>query len=78
MVVAWFITLPSAGAVGAVMWFIGHWIGGVAGPLVVFAILVGLSTFIYLRSRYQPVRADNVNDEWDGAPAWNARMEKVS
>jgi len=60
------------------MWFIGHWLGGVAGPLVVFAILVGLSTFIYLRTRYQPVRADNVNDEWDGAPAWNARMEKVS
>jgi PiT family inorganic phosphate transporter len=78
MAVAWCITMPAAAAVGAVMWFIGNSIGGAAGPLVVFAILVGLSTFIYLRSRLQPVSAGNVNEEWDGAPKWNARTEKVS
>lgn len=78
MVLAWLITLPSAAAVGAVMWFIGNAVGGVAGPLVVFAILVALSTFMYLRSRRQPVNAANVNDEWEGTPTPNARMEEVS
>ena len=81
MVLAWCITLPSAAAVGALMWFIGHTIGGVAGPLVIFGILLGLSTVMYLRSRKQPVHAGNVNDEWDGAPAPAQRapqLEKVS
>jgi PiT family inorganic phosphate transporter len=78
MVAAWVITLPSAGVVGAVMWFIGNAIGGVAGPLVVFAILVGFSTFMYLRSRRQPITAANVNDDWEGTPTLTARMEEVS
>lgn len=69
MVAAWLITLPSAGLVGAVTWFIGHTIGGLAGPLVVFAILLGLSSYLYARSRRQPVDHRNVNDEWDGAPS---------
>ena len=30
MVMAWCTTLPAAAAVGALMWFIGHTIGGVA------------------------------------------------
>ena len=80
MIMAWFITLPMAGAVGALMWFIGNAIGGVAGPLVVCAILVALSVFMYLRSRRQPVHAGNVNDQWDGAatPAQIPELEKVS
>ena len=71
MVAAWLITLPAAAVVGAVMWYIGHLIGGVAGPIVVFVILAGLATFMYLRAQRQPVNANNVNDEWDGhvAPA---------
>lgn len=67
MVLAWMITLPAAGLVGAVMWFIGDLIGGLAGPVVVFALLVALSGYMYVRSRRQPVDANNVNDEWDGA-----------
>ena len=35
------------------------------GPIVVVAILLGVSGFIYLRSRLQPISADNVNDEWE-------------
>ncbi len=65
----------------AVMWCIGHLIGGVAGPIAVFLILAVLATFRYLRSRLQPINADNVNDEWEGglAPAVkNADLEKVS
>jgi PiT family inorganic phosphate transporter len=68
MVLAWLITLPAAGVVGAVMWAIGHGLGSLAGPLVVFAILVAFSGSMYLRSRRQPVHAGNVNDEWESAP----------
>jgi PiT family inorganic phosphate transporter len=69
MVVAWVITLPSAGIVGAVMWRIGDMLGGYAGPIVVFGLLIAISTFMYLRSRLQAVDADNVNDDWQGVPS---------
>jgi inorganic phosphate transporter, PiT family len=70
MVAAWLITLPAAAVVGAIMWYIGHLVGGgVAGAIVVFVILVAFAVFMYLRSRINPVDHNNVNDEWDGAPA---------
>ncbi|WP_280403265.1 inorganic phosphate transporter [Nocardia brasiliensis] len=65
MVVAWLLTLPLAGVAGALCWAIAHFIGGLPGVLVVFAILLGLSTLIYLRSRRDPVDTTNVN-EWPG------------
>ncbi len=66
MAAAWLITLPAAALVGAVMWFVAHSIGGAAGAVVVFAILVVASVGMWLRSRLQPVGAHNVNDEWSG------------
>ncbi|MEV6846880.1 inorganic phosphate transporter [Actinoplanes sp. NPDC051411] len=70
MVAAWLITLPAAAVVGAIMWYIGHLVGGgVAGAIVVFVILVAFAVFMYIRSRINPVDHNNVNDEWDGAPA---------
>lgn len=63
MAVAWLLTLPAAGVVGAACWLIGHTIGGLLGAGVVFAILVALSAFMYLRSRRDPVGTHNVN-EW--------------
>ncbi|MET7770691.1 inorganic phosphate transporter [Nocardia sp. NPDC005366] len=63
MAVAWLLTLPLAGFAGAICWAIAHMIGGLAGVLVVFAILVGLSALMYLRSRRSPVDTTNVN-EW--------------
>jgi PiT family inorganic phosphate transporter len=68
MVAAWLITLPAAGLVGALMWWIGHLIGGVAGAVAVFVILLLAAGFMYLRSRRRPVDHTNVNDEWDAAP----------
>ncbi|MFI1990710.1 anion permease [Actinoplanes sp. NPDC020271] len=65
MVAAWLITLPAAGIVGAVMWWIGDLVGGLGGALVVFAILVALAVYMYLRSRREPIDHNNVNDEWD-------------
>jgi len=77
MVTAWVITLPAAGLVGAVMWYIGHLLGGLAGPVVVVLILMALSTFMWVRSRRQPINAGNVNDEWQPT-VQAAEMERVS
>jgi inorganic phosphate transporter, PiT family len=74
MIAAWLITLPAAAVVGAVMWWIGHLFGGLAGGLVVFAILLVAAGFMYLRSRRTPVDHNNVNDEWDAAPAEEERV----
>ncbi|WP_159841427.1 inorganic phosphate transporter [Nocardia sp. CY41] len=65
MVVAWLLTLPLAAVAGAICWAIAHLIGGLAGVLVVFGILIGLSALMYLRSRRDPVHTGNVN-EWPG------------
>ncbi len=77
MVAAWMITLPAAAVVGAVMWFIGHLVGGLAGAIVVFLILVAFAVYMFVRSRSQPVHAGNVNDEWE-APATTKRLEPVA
>ncbi|MEU4340237.1 inorganic phosphate transporter [Nocardia sp. NPDC023852] len=65
MVVAWLLTLPLAGVAGAICWAVAHFVGGLAGVLVVFGILIALSTVMYLRSRRNPVHTGNVN-EWPG------------
>ena len=54
MVLAWLITFPMAAVGGR-----GHVVdrqprGGLAGAIVVFAILVGLSALMYVRSRRAP------------------------
>ncbi len=64
MLMAWGITLPAAGAMGALTWLIGHLVGGLLGPIVIFLILVALSAWMYVHSRRQPVDHNNVNDEW--------------
>ena len=64
MVLAWLITLPSAGVAGAVTWFIGHSVGGLRGALLVFAILLVLSGVMYVYSRRNHVDHKNVNDDW--------------
>ncbi|RMB59853.1 inorganic phosphate transporter [Tessaracoccus antarcticus] len=64
MLLAWGITLPAAGLVGALMWLIGHTLGGLFGTLVVFSLLVALATLMYRHSRKNPVDSKNVNDDW--------------
>lgn len=66
MAVAWLFTLPLAGLVGALCWWIADLVGGLGGVLVVFAILVALSAYMYLRSRRNPIDTSNVNAEWEG------------
>jgi PiT family inorganic phosphate transporter len=68
MVAAWLITLPSAAIVGALMWWISHLVGGLAGAVAIFLLLCAAAAGMWLRSRRDPVGWNNVNDEWpDGA-----------
>ena len=62
MAVAWTLTLPMAGLVGAICWALANLIGGLPGVLVVFAILLALAALMYARSRRDPVDRTNVND----------------
>ncbi len=68
MVVAWCLTMPAAGITGAVMWWVGHVVGGAAGAVVITGLLIGGSAFMWLRSRRAPVNPENVNDEWKDTP----------
>ena len=68
MVVAWLITMPAAGLVGAATWAIGNAIGGVAGPLVMVGLLGVFSVFMWARSRRAPINSTNVNDAWEPEP----------
>ena len=82
MVVAWFVTLPAAALVGAVMYGIARVLsplaGGWLGPLVVFALLLAIAAYMVARSRRTRVSAHNVNDDWgpgigpDPAPTTSA------
>ncbi|PKW27561.1 inorganic phosphate transporter [Phycicoccus duodecadis] len=65
MVVAWAMTFPIAAGMGALMWWIGHTLGGVPGALLVFVILCAASFWMYRRSRVGHVGAHNVTDDWD-------------
>ncbi|BBZ37370.1 inorganic phosphate transporter [Mycobacterium conspicuum] len=67
MVTAWLITLPSAGLVGAITYWIVHLIGGYPGAVIGFSLLVAVSAAIYIRSRRVKVDHNNVNEDWEGS-----------
>jgi inorganic phosphate transporter, PiT family len=66
MATAWLITLPSAGLVGAITYWIVHKIGGYPGAIIGFSLLVATAAAIYLQSRKSKVDHNNVNAEWKG------------
>jgi PiT family inorganic phosphate transporter len=66
MVTAWIITLPSAGLMGALMWWLADVLGGgLFGAVVITLLLVAAAIGMYLRSRLAPVHPGNVNDDWE-------------
>jgi PiT family inorganic phosphate transporter len=67
MATAWVFTLPLAGLVGAGSYGIAHGVGGTAGVIVDFLVLVAVGGTIFARSRKNKVSAHNVNDEWTGS-----------
>ncbi len=66
MATAWLVTLPLAGLVGAVTYWIVHLIGGYPGAIIGFSLLVAVSATIYIRSRKVKVDHKNVNADWEG------------
>ncbi len=70
MGIAWLITMPCAGLVGALCWFIANALGGgYLGVTVVGAILIAAASFMFIRSRRTAITPDNVNEEWQGGLA---------
>ena len=66
MIAAWLVTLPSAGIVGAATYFLVHGVGGYAGTVAGFGLLVAVATGIWVKSRQVPVNHTNVTEEWQG------------
>lgn len=66
MVVAWLVTLPLAGLVGAFTYGLVHFIGGYPGAILGFALLWLTATAVWLRSRRAPIDHTNVNADWEG------------
>jgi inorganic phosphate transporter, PiT family len=69
MLAAWGLTLPAAGLVGAVCYWVQAGIGGALGTVAVFAILIATSVAIWVASRRKPVDHKNVNDDWEPGTA---------
>jgi PiT family inorganic phosphate transporter len=67
MAIAWVITLPSAGAVGALAYYAANGIGGTAGVVIIFVALIAAAGAFYGASRKNVVTSHNVNDEWTGS-----------
>ncbi|MET0899541.1 MAG: inorganic phosphate transporter [Mycobacterium sp.] len=69
MALAWLVTLPAAGLVGALSFWISHLVAGLTTQLVgdglIFLILVALSGYMWWRAQKQKVDHSNVNADWD-------------
>jgi inorganic phosphate transporter, PiT family len=80
MAMAWVITLPAAGAVGAVSYYVANGIGGSAGVAIMFVALLAAGTAFFAGSRKTKVTSKNVNDEWTGtvAPQQDASLTAVA
>ena len=70
MAVAWLVTLPAAGIVGALAFWLSHGVekltgSSLAGDGLIFMVLVGLSFYMWWRAQQQKVDHNNVNADWD-------------
>jgi PiT family inorganic phosphate transporter len=70
MAVAWLVTLPAAGIVGALSYWLSDGIkslsgSALAGDGLIFLILCALSGYMWWRAQQQKVDYKNVNADWD-------------
>lgn len=65
MVLAWLITLPSAGLIAAGLWWIGYLVGPGAGDWIVFSLMCLAALYMWWHSKRDPIGHHNVNDDWD-------------
>ncbi|WP_007519312.1 inorganic phosphate transporter [Pseudofrankia saprophytica] len=63
MVTAWLLTLPAAGLVGAGGYAVVHGIGGTAGVVAGFAVLVAGAGALFVLSRRSPVGHHDIHEE---------------
>ncbi len=74
MFLAWLVTVPAAGLVGAACYGLNQ----LAGPYAVFSLLLVISGVTFARSRRKPVNHKNVNDAWEaGGGAASAIAESI-
>jgi PiT family inorganic phosphate transporter len=78
MAMAWLVTLPAAGLVGAAAEKTVDGIGGAGGVIVVLAALLAFCLVLYLAARRTAVHAGNVNDDWEPQPASTATPEPIA
>ena len=76
MAIAWLVTLPAAGLVGAAAYLVADRIGGMGGFAVVFGLAAVGIGITYLVSRRQPVDHTNVNEAWTQEGGIVARRPK--
>ena len=71
MAVAWLITLPAAALAGATTFWLGHAVAGATsdliGSILIFAMLVIASGYMWWRAQQHKVDHRNVNAEWDAS-----------
>jgi PiT family inorganic phosphate transporter len=72
MAVAWLITLPAAGLVGALSYWLSDGVkslsgSALAGDGLIFLVLCALSGYMWWRAQQQKVDHKNVNADWDEA-----------
>ncbi|WP_439032427.1 inorganic phosphate transporter [Gordonia terrae] len=65
MAVAWLTTLPAAGLVGALCYYLAHLLGDVAGAIAIFVVLIAASGYMYWRAQQNKIDSTNVNADWD-------------
>ena len=70
MAIAWLITLPAAGLMGALSYWLSDGVesltgSDLAGDGLIFVILCALSFYIWWRAQKQKVDSSNVNADWD-------------
>ncbi|WP_019971856.1 inorganic phosphate transporter [Mycobacterium sp. 141] len=70
MAMAWLVTLPAAGVVGALSFWLSEGVETLTGSALVgdgliFVILVALSGYMWWRAQQQKVDHSNVNADWD-------------
>ncbi len=65
MVLAWLLTLPAAGAVGAAAYAITIALGETAGVIVLFVGLLAGGAAVFTAARRAAVTAANVNADWE-------------
>lgn len=68
MLLAWIVTLPAAGAVGALCFLLAGLFGPLWGAIVVTALLIVACAAMWMRSRLTHVDHANVGAEWDAMP----------